>query len=698
MTSRRRGKAAENPPAAEAKAEHSRLAAEIREHNRRYYQDDAPAVSDADYDALFARLKEIERLHPELATGESPTRTVGAAPATGFAKVRHGSPMLSLDNAFSAEDVKDFVQRVRNFLKDAATAEVALLAEPKIDGLSANLRYEEGRLAAGATRGDGNVGEDITANLAALDEVPKKLKDRGWPARIEVRGEVYMRRDDFLALNEQLAAAGRPPFANPRNAAAGSLRQLDAAITASRPLRFFAYAWGETSAPLGASQHEARQRLADWGFKLCEPAELCRDIEAALAYHAKLAGRRAALPYDIDGVVYKVDRLDWQERLGVVGRSPRWATAHKFSAEQAETEVREIDVQVGRTGALTPVARLAPVTVGGVVVSNATLHNEDEIARKDVRVGDVVVVQRAGDVIPQIVRVVTEKRPRGAKPYTFPHNCPVCGSHTAREEGEAVRRCTGGLTCAAQAVERLRHFVARDAFDIEGLGEKQVAFFFESGLVREPADLFRLEAHDATATPRLAEREGWGETSARKLFDAIALRRRISLDRFIHALGIRHVGETNARKLALAFGGIDAFLAAMKAAARREGEAWTELDSLERIRGTVAGALADFFAEPHNVKAVGDLLREVKVEPPARPAEASPVVGKTVVFTGAMERTGRAEAKARAEALGAKVAGSVSAKTDYVVAGADAGSKLAKARDLGVRVLSEDEWERLIGG
>jgi DNA ligase (NAD+) len=692
-----KGKTAEKP-AADASAEHARLAADIREHNRRYYEKDAPTVSDAAYDALFARLKEIERLHPELATPDSPTQTVGAAPASGFAKARHGQPMLSLDNAFDAEDVRAFMDKVRRFLKLGPDDEIALLAEPKIDGLSANLRYAGGGLAIAATRGDGEVGEDITANLRTLEDVPKKLAGRGWPESIEVRGEVYMRRDDFLALNKQLEADDKPPFANPRNAAAGSLRQLDSAITASRPLRFFAYGWGESSAPLGKTLHEAREALSAWGFKLSEGAELCAGMDAALAFHARLAARRAKLPYDIDGAVYKVERLDWQERLGAVGRSVRWAIAHKFPAEQAETEVLGIDIQVGRTGALTPVARLAPVTVGGVVVSNATLHNEDEISRKDVRVGDTVVVQRAGDVIPQVVRVLTDKRPRGAKAYTFPDTCPVCGSHATREEGEAVRRCTGGLTCPAQAVERLRHFVSRDAFDIEGLGEKQVQFFFDLGMVREPADLFKLEAKDAKAPPPLAEREGWGETSARKLFEAIAARRTISLDRFIYALGIRHVGEINARRLALNYGGMDAFMAAMTAAAKKEGDAWEALNSLDRIKGTVAAAVVDFFAEPHNRDAVRRLLDGVTVQPMRRPAASSPVAGKTVVFTGALARTGRDEAKAKAQALGANVAGSVSKKTDYVIAGADAGSKLAKARELGVTVLSEDEWERLIGG
>jgi DNA ligase (NAD+) len=681
----------------QAKAEHARLAEEIGAHNVRYYQKAAPTVSDAAYDALFERLREIERLHPALVTPDSPTQTVGAAPASGFAKVRHKRPMLSLDNAFDDDDVTAFVDKVRRFLKLAPDAEVALLAEPKIDGLSANLRYENGRLAVAATRGDGEEGEDVTANMRELKDVPRQLAGRGWPDLIEVRGEVYMRRDDFLALNRRLQADGKPPFANPRNAAAGSLRQLDPSITASRPLHFLAYAWGETSMPLGTELHAARKNLSKWGFEVSEPANLCRDVGAALAFHAELAGQRAKLPYDIDGAVYKVDRMDWQERLGTVGRSVRWAIAHKFPAEQAETEVLGIDVQVGRTGALTPVARLAPVTVGGVVVSNATLHNEDEIARKDVRVGDTVVVQRAGDVIPQVVRVVSAKRPRGAKPYQFPEKCPVCGSHATREDGEAVRRCTGGLTCPAQAVERLRHFVSRDAFDIEGLGEKQVAFFFENGFVREPADIFRLEANDEKSGLLLAKREGWGDKSARKLFDAIAARREIALDRFIYALGIRHVGETNARSLAQAYGAIEAFLAAMKSAAKRSGDAWAELDSLERIRGTVAGALADFFAEPHNEKAVRDLLREVTVAPPPRPV-SSKLGGKTVVFTGTLERTGRAEAKAKAQNMGAKVAGAVSAKTDYVVAGADAGSKLTKARALGVTVLSEAEWERMIGG
>ena len=679
---------------AQAAREHKALAAEITEHNRLYYEKAAPKVSDAEYDALFRRLAALEKRFPDLVTPDSPTQTVGAAPAAGFAKVTHAKPMLSLDNAFEEADVREFLGRIRRFLRLPEDEAVAVLAEPKIDGLSASLRYEHGRFVLGATRGDGQVGENVTANLRTLDDVPKQLKGRDWPDVLEVRGEVYMPRREFFRLNEQQEKAGKPPFANPRNAAAGSLRQLDPKVTASRPLRFLAYYWGETSAPLGRTISEARKKLEHWGFTLNGPAELCRSADAILEYYNDFAGRRASLPFDIDGVVYKVDRLDWQERLGFVSRSPRWAIAHKFPAEQAQTELLDIDVQVGRTGALTPVAKLRPVTVGGVVVSNATLHNEDEIERKDIRIGDTVVVQRAGDVIPQIVRVV-ETRPRGRHKYKFPEHCPVCGARAAREG--AIRRCTNELTCPAQLVERLRHFVSRDAFDIEGLGEKQVQFFFEQGLVREPADLFRLEERDGRKGPKLAEREGWGEVSATKLFDAIRARRRIGLDRFIYALGVPHVGQATARLLAMNYSALDALLKAMAAAKTYAGDAWDELNAIEGIGEVMATAIVDFFAEPHNRKAIADLQQEVEVEPFARPSRESPVAGRTVVFTGGLSSMTRPEAKARAEALGAKVAGSVSKKTDYVVAGEEAGSKLAKARELGVRILSEAEWLKLIG-
>jgi len=685
-----------------ARDEHARLAEAIREHDRRYYVEDSPSISDAAYDALMQRLRALEAEHPELVTPESPSQRVAGQVAEGFRKLAHRKPMLSLGNAFAPEEVHEFVARVRRFLGLAADAGVALVAEPKIDGLSANLLYEKGRLVQGATRGDGQIGEEITANLRTIADVPATLKGRDVPASIEVRGEIYMRRDAFLKLNAAQEAAGRAKFANPRNAAAGSLRQLDARITASRPLHFFAYAWGEASALPADTHHGMISRFAAWGLPVNPLSERCATVEDALALHARIESERARLPYDIDGVVYKVDRLDWQERLGFAGRDPRWAIAHKFQAEQAETVLLDIDIQVGRTGALTPVAKLEPVTVGGVVVANATLHNEDEIARKDVRIGDAVVVQRAGDVIPQIVRVITEKRRRGAKPFVFPEKCPVCGSHAVREtnpktgKADAVRRCTGGLTCAAQAVERLRHFVGRDAFDIEGLGEKQIQAFYDLDLVRAPVDLFTLAKRDAKAETPLREREGWGEVSARKLFEAIEARRRVPLERFIYALGIRHVGQSNARLLAMNYGTLDAFLKAVRAAQSREGEAWSELDNINGIGEVVAGAVLDFFAEPHNQSAIKALAGEVEVEDFARPAAASSIAGKTVVFTGTLEQMTRQEAKARAESLGAKVAGSVSKKTDYVVAGAEAGSKLDKAREAGVTVLTEAEWLALI--
>ncbi|HYM31784.1 MAG TPA: NAD-dependent DNA ligase LigA [Candidatus Cybelea sp.] len=687
----------------EAAAEHARIAAEVEEHNRRYYDENAPTVSDAEYDALFEKLKALEKRFPALKSASSPTQKVGGRATEGFAKVSHRKPMLSLDNAFDEADVREFITRVRRFLGLESAVPITLVAEPKIDGLSSSLTYEKGRLVQGATRGDGQVGEDVTQNLRTIADVPETLKGRNVPKLIEVRGEVYMRRDEFMALNAAQEKAGRQRFANPRNAAAGSLRQLDPAITASRKLHFFAYAWGDASELPADTHWEMMQRFETWGLPTNPLSKHCKDIDTALALQRKIESDRAKLPYDIDGVVYKIDRLDWQQRLGFVSRSPRWAVAHKFKAEQAETVLHDIEIQVGRTGALTPVAKLTPVTVGGVVVSNATLHNEDEIERKDVRVGDTVVVQRAGDVIPQIVRVVTEKRPKRTQKFKFPVTCPVCGSHAVREinpktgKPDAVRRCTGGLTCAAQVVERLRHFVSRDAFDIDGLGEKQIQAFFEWGLVRSPADLFTLAKRDKKSDTPLKERDGWGEVSAAKLFDAIEARRSISLDRFIYALGVRHVGQANARLLAMNYGSLERFLAGMKAARPRSGDAWEELNAIGGIGEILAGAILDFFAEPHNLDVVRALAKEVTAEDFVQPSAGSPVAGKTVVFTGTLVSMTRPEAKAKAEALGAKVAGSVSKKTDYVVAGADAGSKLTKARDAGVAVLTEQEWLKLTG-
>jgi DNA ligase (NAD+) len=682
----------------QAKAELARLAGEIAGHDRRYYQDDAPSVSDAEYDELRKRNAAIEARYPELIRPDSPSARVGAKPSEKFAKVIHRVPMLSLDNAFEDSDVVDFAARVRRFLGLKPEDELAFVAEPKIDGLSASLRYEDGVFVQGATRGDGVEGEDVTANLRTLRDVPLRLHGKA-PDVLEVRGEVYMLHSDFAALNERQANDGKPLFANPRNSAAGSLRQLDSAITAKRPLRFFAYAWGEASKLPEDTQWGMLQAFKTFGFHVNPLIRRCRSTDEILTFYRDIEIKRATLGYDIDGVVYKVDRLDLQERLGFVSRSPRWAIAHKFAAEQADTILQDIDIQVGRTGTLTPVAKLKPVTVGGVVVQNATLHNEDEIARKDVRVGDTVVVQRAGDVIPQIVRVIVEKRPRGAKPFVFPDRCPVCHSHAVREidektgEPEAARRCTGGLICSAQAVERLRHFVSRNAFDIEGLGEKHITAFYEDGLIKEPADIFRLEKQYGAGGKAVAAREGWGEQSAAKLFEAINRRRKIPLDRFINALGIRHVGETTAKLLARNFHTMEAFLAAMESP-----QAMQELDSISGIGETVAEAIKDFFDEPHNRKALDHLLPELDVQPVAAPKTThSPVAGKTVVFTGTLEKMTRPEAKARAEALGAKVAGSVSKKTDIVVAGPGAGSKLAEAQKLGVEVLDEDGWLKLIG-
>jgi DNA ligase (NAD+) len=683
---------------ADAKRELARISEEIAAHDRRYYQEDAPSISDADYDAVRKRNAAIEARFPELIRPDSPSLRVGAKPSEKFAKVVHRVPMLSLDNAFDDNDVADFANRVRRFLGLKADDEPAFVAEPKIDGLSASLRYEKGVFVQGATRGDGIEGEDVTANLRTLRDVPLRLHGKA-PEVLEVRGEVYMLHKDFAALNERQAKEGKPPFANPRNSAAGSLRQLDPQITAQRPLHFFAYSWGEISKPPEETQWGMLQAFKTFGFRVNSLIKLCRSLEEMLGFYHDIETRRVTLGYDIDGVVYKVDRLDLQERLGFVSRSPRWAIAHKFAAEQAETILLDIDIQVGRTGTLTPVAKLKPVTVGGVVVQNATLHNEDEIVRKDVRIGDTVVVQRAGDVIPQIVRIIPERRPRGAKPYLFPDKCPVCHSHAVREvdektgEPEAARRCTGGLICAAQAVERIRHFVSRNCFDIEGLGEKHIAAFYEDGLIREPADIFRLGNRYGSGEKAIANREGWGEQSASKLFEAINLRRKIPLDRFINALGIRHVGETTAKLLARNFHTVETFLGAM------EGEeALAELDDIGGIGETVAEAVRDFFAEPHNRKAVDHLLPELEVEPVAVPKTAhSAVAGKTVVFTGTLEKMTRPEAKTRAEALGAKVAGSVSKKTDFVIAGPGAGSKLTEAEKLGVRVLDEDSWLKLIG-
>jgi DNA ligase (NAD+) len=685
---------------AQAKAEHAQLAAEIAEHDRRYYQDDAPSVSDAEYDRLRRRYNAIEARFPQLRTLESLTQRVGAAPSTRFAKVRHAVPMLSLDNAFAEADVVDFVGRIRRFLRLADDEDIAFSAEPKIDGLSMSLRYEDGELVTGATRGDGSEGEDVTANVKTLHDVPKRLKGRGVPKVCEVRGEVYMTKAAFLELNRKQAAAGKPLYVNPRNTAAGSLRQLDPTITASRPLGFFAYAWGEMSEMPADTQSAMIKWFASCGFKTNPLTKMCRSVEALLKFHREIEAERSTLDYDIDGVVYKVDRLDWQERLGFVSRNPRWAIAHKFPAEKATTVVKDIEIQVGRTGALTPVAKLEPVTVGGVVVQNATLHNEEEIKRLDVRVRDTVTIQRAGDVIPQVLGVVLDKRPRGTKPYEFPKKCP-CPLHTdvVREiiaggaEG-ARAHCTGEFACPYQAIEHLKHFVSRRAFDIDGLGEKQIELFYEQEWIKEPADIFTLEARNKKI--HLEQVEGFGETSVRNLFGAIAARREIALERFIYALGIRHVGETTAVALARGYGSWKAFRDACLKLAKDDAETKEEMDALDQIGDTVIESLHDYFAEAHNRRRVERLAEEVRILDAEKPRADSAVAGKTVVFTGTLEKMTRDEAKASAERLGAKVSGSVSKKTDYVVAGPGAGSKLTEAKKLGVKVLTEDEWAKLI--
>jgi DNA ligase (NAD+) len=765
----------------EAADELAALADEIAAHDLRYYQDDAPAISDGDYDALKRRNAEIEARFPHLVRDNSPSLRVGAQRAAKFSPVVHGAPMLSLDNAFADEDVAEFEARIRRYLR-LPEDEIAFTVEPKIDGLSASIRYERGRLVQGATRGDGKVGEDVTENLRTLKEIPQRLAGDGWPEVIEVRGEVYLGHEEFAALNAAAEAAGDKTYANPRNAAAGSLRQIDASITAKRPLRFFAYAWGLTSAPFAETQWQALQLLKSWGFQTTPQASRVVGCQALLDAYRRMQAMRPKLGYDIDGVVYKVDRLDWQQRLGFVSRSPRWAIAHKFPAEQARTVLEDIEIQVGRTGALTPVAKLRPVTVGGVVVKNATLHNADEIARKDVRIGDTVVLQRAGDVIPQIVSVVMDERPADAQPYEFPTRCPcplytlIARATTAGGAETVVRRCTGEFACPFQRVEHLKHFVSRRAFDIEGLGDKQLNAFFDEELVREPADIFKL-ARNEEELARLRERDGYGETSVRNLFASIEARRTISLDRFIYGLGVRHVGETTSTALARWFESLDAFLeAARAAAAQAPGSAYIALSNLEglgpvaldallaapiaaadpwpeaalpekigfavprlnaRVRALLAErfgtwaafaeevakaagekpgeaylafaaisdvgpvsafSLAEFFNEPRNAQIVERLVAELDVTPVERPKTDTAVAGKTVVFTGALERMTRDEAKAKAESLGAKVAGSVSRKTDIVVAGPGAGSKLKTAADLGVQVMTEEEWLALVGG
>ncbi len=676
---------------ADAGAEHARLAEEIRAHNVSYHQQDAPVVSDAVYDALFRRLLELEAAHPDLATADSPSQAVGAAPAQGFAKVAHIVPMLSLGNAFGDEDVAEFLTRIRRFLSLNNDDPLDIVAEPKIDGLSVSLRYENGKFVRGATRGDGNEGEDITANLRTIGDIPDTLNGDA-PDVFEIRGEVYLPRSAFRALNETQEAEGAKIFANPRNAAAGSLRQLDTGVTAKRPLRMFAYAWGDMSAEVAETQMGFLDRVSDWGFQINPLSCICSSLDEILENYAAISTQRPTLDYDIDGIVYKVNRLDFQQRLGFVSRAPRWAIAHKFPAEQATTILQDIDIQVGRTGALTPVARLEPVTVGGVVVSNATLHNEDEINRKDVRVGDTVVIQRAGDVIPQVVSAIAEKRPKDAKAFVFPDRCPVCDSEAVRDEDEAVRRCTGGLICPAQAVERLKHFVSRNAFDIEGLGAKNVTALHADDLLANPADIFRLETHKDA----LLEREGWGEQSVDNLLQAIDERRSVSLDRFIYALGIRQVGQATGRLLARTYGSLPDWRAAMAAAQDRDSDAYAELLNIDGIGESVANDLLAFVHEEHNRQILDDLDTLLDIQPFEQPESDSELAGKTIVFTGTLEKMTRSEAKSRAEAMGAKVSGSVSSKTDLVVAGPGAGSKAKKAAELGIQTVDEDGWIEMI--
>ena len=698
---------------AQAKAELKRLAYEIALNDKRYYQQDAPKITDAAYDALRGRNAAIEKRFPHLIRSDSPSKRVGAAPTGRFQKVRHAVSMLSLDNAFSEDDVRDFVGRIRRFLKLGEDEKISFSAEPKIDGLSMSLRYEDGALTVAATRGDGSEGEDVTANIKTLKDVPKELKGRNVPKIAEVRGEVYMTKPAFLALNERQKQAGEAIFANPRNSAAGSLRQKDASVTASRPLGFFAYAWGEMSEMPADSQSGMIKWFEHCGFDTNPLTKTCHSVEELIAFHRHIEEQRAQLDYDIDGVVYKVDRLDWQERLGFVSRSPRWAIAHKFPAERAITVLKDIEIQVGRTGALTPVAKLEPVGVGGVIVQNATLHNEDYIKGiggdgeplregRDIRIGDTIIVQRAGDVIPQVVDIVIDKRPPHSKPFPFPTKCP-CPLHTKVERektatGEEGARayCTGEFACPFQKIEHLKLFASRRAFDIEGLGEKQVELFFEKGWVKEPADIFTLEARNNKI--KLEEEEGYGETSVGNLFAAIRERRAISLDRFIYALGMRHVGETTALALARGYGSWQAFHDACLKVAKDDEEAIAEMDALDQIGDTVIESIKAYFGESHNKGIVERLTKEVDIRDVAQPKKDTAVAGKTVVFTGSLEKMTREEAKAQAERLGAKAAGSVSKKTDYVVAGPGAGSKLAEAKKLGVTVLSEDEWLKLVDG
>lgn len=665
----------------EAAAEIAELTRKIEYHDIRYHQQDEPEISDADYDALKIRLFAIEEEFPQLVAETSPSKKVGAKPLKDFGKVEHSIPMLSLTNCFSAEDASDFYDRIYKFLNLSQHNKIEVIAEPKIDGLSCSIRYEGGKLVQAATRGDGATGEDITANVKTIADIPQNLKGE-FPQVLEVRGEVYMERVAFFKLNEQQEKRGEKIFANPRNAAAGSLRQLNPAITASRPLRFIAYALGDVSENFAPTQSEIKERLSLLGFRTSEPFVICKNLKEILEVYNEVYSKRATIPYDIDGVVYKVNDRELQERLGFISRAPRWATAHKFPAEQAETLLHKITIQVGRTGTLTPVAELEPVNIGGVIVSRATLHNEDELKRKDIREGDTVVIQRAGDVIPQVVRVVEDKRPKNSRQFVSPTHCPECGSLAIREEDEAAIKCTGGLICPAQAVERLKHFVSRLAFDIEGLGDKIISEFWSEKIIKTPADIFRIKNH----ANEIKLREGWGELSVKNLLEAIEARRVITLERFVYALGIRQVGQATAKKIAANYGSLEKFKQAK----------FEELVTIEDVGPAVAGDIVAFLAENHNRELIEYLKSEVTIEDYIKVTTDSVISGKTVVFTGKLVKMGREEAKAKAESLGAKVASSVSKNTDFVVAGEDAGSKLKKAHDLGVKVVSEDEWLKLL--
>lgn len=677
----------------EAKIELERLAKEIAKHDRLYHGKDEPLISDAEYDKLRRLNLEIEKAFPDLVREDSPSFRVGGAVKSGFEKVRHSIPMLSLDNAFSPGDIKNFVSSKKRFLGMDDSEDIIFLAEPKIDGLSCSLRYEKGKLVQASTRGDGEVGEDVTANILTIDDIPKDLHGKDVPDILEVRGEIYMRHEDFEALNKRQEEASKKPFANPRNAAAGSLRQLDSTITARRKLCFFAYGLGEVSEVLAKRQSGIFLRLKEFGFSITKPTSLCKNAAEMMGFYEEISEKRAGLEFDIDGIVYKVDDLGLQERLGFASRAPRWAIALKFPAEQAFTILNEITIQVGRTGVLTPVAELSPITVGGVVVSRATLHNEDEIKRKDIRVGDHVVVQRAGDVIPQIVRVLPEKRGADSKVYIFPNHCPACGSLAIREKGEAKRRCMGGLICPAQRLARLKHFVSRDAFDIEGMGSKVVEAFLDKGWIKDPADIFSLEEVSAAAEVPLEKWEGWGEKSALKLFAAIRDKTEIALSKFIYALGIRQVGSSTAKLLAEQYLSFADLQKAMLEAADSESSARAELVSLDGVGDIMADDITGFFKEEHNQEILDKLLKKIVIldENPADISNSS-ISGKKVVFTGKLTKMTRAEAKARAESLGAKVSSAISKKTDFLVAGEKAGSKLKKAEAAGVKIFTEDEW------